>query len=175
MKFPIKTWRLQNNNLNTKLMKTLIILALSFIVGYSFTGCGEKKTEEQTTPQNNTQSGTNTPLTEGTPPKIALIWKNVDLKLTALEKVINSGNYQHLHESREIVTLLESLPSRSKSLGNEKLQSLNKVLSELSKLSLQIDELSHNNRKSEVPDVFASFKKQVSEIKNLYPEESFKE
>ena len=162
-------------------MKTLIILVLSFIAGYSFTGCGEKKTEQQTTPQNNTEQKPNNNTTPNTTnsgttvPKVGMIWKNIETKNNSFDKIIKSGNYQHLHEAEEIVNLLKSLPSRSQGLGEEKLKSLNNLVTEISRTSSEIDELSHNNKKNDIPAAYEKFKKQLAQLKSIYPAESFKD
>ena len=151
-----------------KNLKTLFVIVLTTVF---LTSCGKNGSPETETVTTGTETVTETQKA----PQVGVIWKSIEQKQEEIEKIISTVNFEHLHETRDIVNLLQTLPARSQSLGEEKINQMNSLISEMSKLSLQIDELSHGGKSTEVPEVYAKFEEKLKEVKSMYPKESFEE
>lgn len=155
-----------------KNLKTLFVIVLTTVF---LTSCGNNESPETETKTKVSENVTETVTETQEAPQVGMIWKSIEQKQAEIEKIISTVNFEHLHETRDIVNLLQTLPARSQSLGIEKIDEMNSLISEMSKLSLKIDELSHSGKSTEVPEVYATFEAKLNEIKSMYPKESFED
>jgi hypothetical protein len=151
-------------------MKKLSVLL--FLTSLVYFGCGQKTDDVQEVPQ--TQPPATQNETAVTAPQIGNIWKQVEMKNETLEKIIKEGKSEHIHEAEEIANILKVLPERSTGLEASKLGNVNRIIGEINSSAIKIDELSHARKTDDLKEEYQNFNKLLSDLKNQYPEESFK-
>lgn len=154
-------------------MKNLKSFVLVGVIAVLFTACGDSDNTKIETKE--TGDGKVTETVSDAAPKVGMIWKSIEQKQEEVKKIMSAGDFEHLHETRDIVNFLQTLPARSASLGEEKINQMNSLIIEMNKLSLQIDELSHSGKSSEVPALYTTFEAKLKEVKSMYPKESFED